>query len=84
VSARTADRRGGFQRLLAEVTLEHVGLIVGGAKRAAILQGTLSSTGFDPEGGATRESSHRGPARSTPGGRGSARQTSAAAPLSVS
>jgi DNA invertase Pin-like site-specific DNA recombinase len=29
VSARTADLRGGFQRLLAEVTMEHVGLIVG-------------------------------------------------------
>lgn len=29
VSARTADARGGFQRLLAEVTMEHVGLIVG-------------------------------------------------------
>ena len=29
VSARTADVRGGFQRLLAEVTMEHVGLIVG-------------------------------------------------------
>jgi DNA invertase Pin-like site-specific DNA recombinase len=28
-SARTADRRGGFQRLLAEVTMEHVGLILG-------------------------------------------------------
>jgi DNA invertase Pin-like site-specific DNA recombinase len=29
VSARTADVRGGFQRILAEVTMEHVGLIVG-------------------------------------------------------
>ena len=29
VSARTAGVRGGFQRLLAEVTMEHVGLIVG-------------------------------------------------------
>ena len=28
-SGRTADRRGGFQRLLAEVTMEHVGLILG-------------------------------------------------------
>src|SRR5438309_4639565 len=28
-SGRTADQRGGFQRLLAEVTMEHVGLIVG-------------------------------------------------------
>ena len=29
VTARIADVRGGFQRLLAEVTMEHVGLIVG-------------------------------------------------------
>ena len=29
VSARTADLRGGFQRLLAEVTMEHVGVILG-------------------------------------------------------
>ena len=29
VSARIADVRGGFPRLLAEVTMEHVGLIVG-------------------------------------------------------
>src|SRR5262245_25706024 len=29
VTARTAGRRGGFQRLLAEVTMEHVGLILG-------------------------------------------------------
>jgi len=28
-SARTADQRGGFQRLLSEVTMEHVGLILG-------------------------------------------------------
>src|SRR5262249_54981204 len=28
-SGRTADRRGGFQRLLAEVTMEHVGLVLG-------------------------------------------------------
>jgi len=28
-SGRTADQRGGFQRLLAEVTMEHVGLILG-------------------------------------------------------
>jgi DNA invertase Pin-like site-specific DNA recombinase len=28
-SGRSADRRGGFQRLLAEVTMEHVGLILG-------------------------------------------------------
>src|SRR4051794_26999837 len=28
-SGRTADQRGGFQRLLAEVTMEHVGLIIG-------------------------------------------------------
>lgn len=28
-SARTADRRTGFQRLLAEVTLDHVGVILG-------------------------------------------------------
>ena len=28
-SGRTADRRVGFQRLLAEVTMEHVGLILG-------------------------------------------------------
>jgi DNA invertase Pin-like site-specific DNA recombinase len=28
-SGRTAERRGGFQRLLAEVTMEHVGLILG-------------------------------------------------------
>jgi DNA invertase Pin-like site-specific DNA recombinase len=28
-SGQTADRRGGFQRLLAEVTMEHVGLILG-------------------------------------------------------
>jgi DNA invertase Pin-like site-specific DNA recombinase len=29
VTARTADLRGGFQHILAEVTMEHVGLIVG-------------------------------------------------------
>ncbi len=29
LSGRTADQRGGFQRLLAEVTMEHVGLILG-------------------------------------------------------
>ncbi|WP_165074054.1 recombinase family protein [Paludisphaera rhizosphaerae] len=29
MSGRSADRRGGFQRLLAEVTMEHVGLILG-------------------------------------------------------
>src|SRR5271167_4717558 len=28
-SGRTADQRGGFQRLLSEVTMEHVGLILG-------------------------------------------------------
>ena len=28
-SGKTANRRGGFQRLLAEVTMEHVGLILG-------------------------------------------------------
>ena len=28
-SGRTADQRGGFHRLLAEVTMEHVGLILG-------------------------------------------------------
>jgi DNA invertase Pin-like site-specific DNA recombinase len=28
-SGRTADQRGGFQRLLTEVTMEHVGLILG-------------------------------------------------------
>jgi DNA invertase Pin-like site-specific DNA recombinase len=28
-SGRTADQRGGFQRILAEVTMEHVGLILG-------------------------------------------------------
>jgi hypothetical protein len=28
-SARTPDQRGGFQRLLSEVTMEHVGLILG-------------------------------------------------------
>ena len=28
-SGRTADQRSGFQRLLAEVTMEHVGLILG-------------------------------------------------------
>ncbi len=28
-SGKTADRRGGFQRILAEVTMEHVGLILG-------------------------------------------------------
>jgi DNA invertase Pin-like site-specific DNA recombinase len=28
-SGRTADRRSGFQRILAEVTMEHVGLILG-------------------------------------------------------
>src|SRR5258708_35057872 len=28
-SGRTADQRGGFQRLLAEVTMEHVGVILG-------------------------------------------------------
>jgi DNA invertase Pin-like site-specific DNA recombinase len=28
-SGRTADRRGGFQRLLAEVTMDHVGLVLG-------------------------------------------------------
>jgi Resolvase, N terminal domain len=28
-SGRTADRRGGFQRLLAEVTMEHAGLVLG-------------------------------------------------------
>jgi DNA invertase Pin-like site-specific DNA recombinase len=28
-SGRTADQRSGFQRLLAEVTMEHVGLIIG-------------------------------------------------------
>src|SRR6185295_17653080 len=28
-SGRTADQRVGFQRLLAEVTMEHVGLILG-------------------------------------------------------
>ncbi len=28
-SGRTADQRGGFQRLLAEVTMEHVGLVLG-------------------------------------------------------
>lgn len=29
LSGRSADGRGGFQRLLAEVTMEHVGLILG-------------------------------------------------------
>jgi DNA invertase Pin-like site-specific DNA recombinase len=29
LSGRTADQRSGFQRLLAEVTMEHVGLILG-------------------------------------------------------
>ena len=29
VSARTADLRGGFQRILAEVTMEHAGLVLG-------------------------------------------------------
>jgi DNA invertase Pin-like site-specific DNA recombinase len=29
LSGRTADRRGGFHRLLSEVTMEHVGLILG-------------------------------------------------------
>jgi DNA invertase Pin-like site-specific DNA recombinase len=29
LSGRTADQRGGFQRLLAEVTMEHVGLVLG-------------------------------------------------------
>jgi DNA invertase Pin-like site-specific DNA recombinase len=29
LSGRTADQRGGFQRILAEVTMEHVGLILG-------------------------------------------------------
>jgi DNA invertase Pin-like site-specific DNA recombinase len=28
-SGRTADQRDGFQRLLAEVTMEHVGLVLG-------------------------------------------------------
>ncbi len=28
-SGRTADQRNGFQRILAEVTMEHVGLILG-------------------------------------------------------
>ena len=28
-SGRTADQRGGFQRILAEVTMEHVGLVLG-------------------------------------------------------
>src|SRR4051794_38276508 len=28
-SGKTADRRSGFQRLLAEVTMKHVGLILG-------------------------------------------------------
>ena len=28
-SGRTADQRSGFQRLLAEVTMQHVGLILG-------------------------------------------------------
>ena len=29
LSGRTADQRGGFQRILAEVTMEHVGLVLG-------------------------------------------------------
>ncbi len=29
LSGRTADQRSGFQRILAEVTMEHVGLILG-------------------------------------------------------
>jgi DNA invertase Pin-like site-specific DNA recombinase len=28
-SGKTADQRGGFQRILAEVTMEHVGLVLG-------------------------------------------------------
>ena len=29
LSGRSADQRGGFQRILAEVTMEHVGLVLG-------------------------------------------------------